>query len=128
MVTHITVYLSVKSFCVTTERLCIVSSKSVFSHEIKSNHKACILKLLTLCILINLLSFAKPNRCTCNEHNCIVFYHSKKFLHFCSIPKELLHQVLYIVYIYIYIYIYIYMCVCVWGGEAGKREQTSWTT
>jgi hypothetical protein len=33
----------------------------------------------------------------------------------CPIPKEFLHQVLYLEY------------VCVWGGEAGKREQTSWT-
>jgi len=33
------------------------------------------------------------------------------FLHNCAIPKEFLHQVLYLEYIYI--------CVCVWGGGGG---------
>ena len=47
-----------------------------------------------------------------NEHICIVFYHSKIFLHYCAIPKEFLHQVLYLEYIYIYIYICVYVCVC----------------
>ena len=67
----------------------------------------CIVKLFTLCVLINLFSFAKPTRCTCNAHNCTVFYHSKMFLHYCAIPMEFLHQVLNLDYIYIYV------CVCV---------------
>jgi len=36
------------------------------------------------------------------------------FLHNCAIPKEFLHQVLYLEYIYV--------CVCVCGGGGGGGE------